>query len=187
MDEARAINLCLKHRDPVGFDFLVSKYRREAFVHARTLMGNEHDALDACQESFARAFAALPRLEHLTSFYPWFYRILRNCCLNMLDRRVTRDRYAESEADEQRIDSVTPASLMEQQEERAAVRTALQRLPAGMREILAMKYMEGRSYDEIAGLLGIPRGTVMSRLYHARLAFKDQYLLQPATLTETIS
>jgi RNA polymerase sigma-70 factor (ECF subfamily) len=165
----------------------VGKYRREAFVHARALMGNEHDALDACQESFARAFAAMPRLEQLTSFYPWFYRILRNCCLNMLDRRETRQRYEETVPAEQRMEVATPASLLQQQEEHAAVWAALLRLPAAAREILAMKYVEGRSYEEIAQILAIPRGTVMSRLFHARLAFKDQYLLQQATENETVS
>src|SRR5687768_7852674 len=96
MDEARAITLCLRYRDPIGFEFLVAKYRKEAFVHARTLMGNEQDALDACQDAFIRAFAAMPQLQELTSFYPWFYRILRNRCLNLLDRRGTRERHADS-------------------------------------------------------------------------------------------
>jgi len=180
MDEARAITLCLKHRDPIGFEYLVGKYRREAFVHARALMGNEHDALDACQDSFARAFAAMPALDGLTSFYPWFYRILRNCCLNMLDRRQTRERYGEAVPAHSEVEVKTPASLAEQQDERNVVSAALMRVPAAAREILVMKYVERQSYDEIAQTLGIPRGTVMSRLYYARLAFKEQYLAQQA-------
>ena len=51
MDEQRAIQLCVKHRDPVGFEFLAEKYRREAFGHAFALLGNQDDALDACQDS----------------------------------------------------------------------------------------------------------------------------------------
>jgi DNA-directed RNA polymerase specialized sigma24 family protein len=78
MDEQYAIELCLKHKDPVGFEFLVQKYRREAFGHAYAFLGNQDDALDACQESFARAFAAIPGLPKLPQFYPWFYCILRN-------------------------------------------------------------------------------------------------------------
>jgi DNA-directed RNA polymerase specialized sigma24 family protein len=62
MDEQRAIQLCVKHRDPVGFEFLVQKYRREAFFHAFALMGNQEDALDACQDSFAKAFTTIPGL-----------------------------------------------------------------------------------------------------------------------------
>ncbi len=56
MNEAKAINLCIKHRDPIGFEYLVKKYRREALFHARIFLGNDEDAADACQESFVKAF-----------------------------------------------------------------------------------------------------------------------------------
>ena len=91
MDEQRAIQLCVQHRDPVGFEFLVQKYRREAFCHAFALLGNQEDALDACQDSFAKAFTAIPGLLKLPRFYPWFYCILRHRCLNLLARRQTSE------------------------------------------------------------------------------------------------
>ena len=94
MNESRAIKLCLKHHDPVGFEFLVKKYRREVYFHALSLLGNQENAAEACQESFTRAFAAINTLSHLDAFYPWFYRILRNCCLNMLERKKTAENYA---------------------------------------------------------------------------------------------
>jgi RNA polymerase sigma-70 factor (ECF subfamily) len=178
MDEQRAIQLCVKHRDPVGFEFLVQKYRREAYVHAFALMGNQEDALDACQDSFARAFASIPRLSELTQFYPWFYCILRNRCLNLLARRQTSDRFREAQQDDasRGIDAGHPGSLLEQQEAQQQMQCALQSLKPVHREILVMKYMQDHSYAEIAGLLGIPRGTVMSRLYHARMELREQYL-----------
>src|SRR3972149_12023043 len=110
MDEQRAIQLCVKHRDPVGFEFLVQKYRREAFSHAFALLGNQEDALDACQDSFAKAFAAIPSLRELPQFYPWFYCILRNRCLNLLARRQTSDRYRQAEQRDasQAIDAANP-------------------------------------------------------------------------------
>lgn len=178
MDEQRAIQLSVKHRDPVGFEFLVQKYRREAFAHAFALLGNQDDALDACQDSFARAFASIPRLQELPQFYPWFYRILRNRCLNLIARRQTSDRYREAqrqEADET-LEAATPGHVLEQREEREQVQRALALLKPEHREILAMKYVQDLRYEEIAGLLGIPRGTVMSRLYHARLALREAYL-----------
>ena len=89
MDESYAIKLCLKYHDPAGFEFLVNKYRREAYFHARSFLGNQDDAADACQESFAKAFAAIPKLTYLDAFYPWFYRILKNCCLNMIRKKKT--------------------------------------------------------------------------------------------------
>lgn len=178
MDEQRAIQLCVKHRDPVGFEFLVQKYRREAFSHAFALLGNQEDALDACQDSFARAFAAIPAVRELPQFYPWFYCILRNRCLNLLARRRTSDRYRESEQREsdRAVSAENPGSLLETQEERQRVQHALKALKPEHREILVMKYVQEHRYDEIAGLLGIPRGTVMSRLYHARTALREEYL-----------
>jgi RNA polymerase sigma-70 factor (ECF subfamily) len=178
MNETQAIRLCLQHRDPAGFEFLVKKYRREAFFHAFTLMGNREDAADACQESFRRAFMAISRLEALSGFYPWFYSILRNCCLNMLSRRRTvlnhkRDNRSAAEAAGA---STNPASILARKEEAAAVHQALDSLKAEAREILSLKYILGNSYEEITRLLGIPRGTVMSRLYHARKAFRKEYL-----------
>jgi RNA polymerase sigma-70 factor (ECF subfamily) len=177
MDEQRAIQLCVKHRDPVGFEFLVEKYRREAFAHAYALLGNQDDALDACQDLFAKAFTAIPCLRELPLFYPWFYCILRNRCLNLLARRQTADRYAEAQQHDvaRSVDALTPGNLLESREEQECVQRALASLKPEHREILVMKYVQEHRYEDIATILAIPRGTVMSRLYHARMAFRDEY------------
>jgi RNA polymerase sigma-70 factor (ECF subfamily) len=177
MNEQRAIQLCLKHRDPIGFEFLVRKYRREAFVHARALLGNEHDALDVCQDAFVKAFAAIPQLDALSQFYPWFYCILRNRCFNLLARQQTSTRYQRSQeaASVHDTESAQPSSILEQQEDRERLQMALEALRPEHREILTMKYFQDYSYEQIAGILGIPRGTVMSRLYHARTALREAY------------
>lgn len=184
MNEQQAIKLCLKHRDPTGFEFLVQQYRREAFHHAYALLGNQEDAADACQESFSKAFAAIPRMEELTGFYPWFYRILRNCCLNMLSRRKTSSNYAKKKREnpETAIETGDPSSLLQKNEDQHAVWSALQELNPDAREILVLKYFKGSSYDKISSVLDIPRGTVMSRLYHARKSFRVHYLkMKPTT------
>jgi RNA polymerase sigma-70 factor, ECF subfamily len=174
MDEQRAIQLCLKHRDPIGFEFLVRQYRREAYRHAYGLLGNQQDALDACQDAFARAFASLPRLAALTRFYPWFYRILRNRCLNVIARRQTSERYrkAQSGVEPEAGPFPEPRAAIEDDEERRSLRQALARLRPDYHEILTLKYLEEHSYQEISTLLGIPRGTVMSRLHAARIALR---------------
>lgn len=66
MDESRAIQLCIRYRDPAGFEYLVKKYRHEAYGHALALSVNPDDAAEVCQESFASAFASLPKLDELT-------------------------------------------------------------------------------------------------------------------------
>jgi RNA polymerase sigma-70 factor (ECF subfamily) len=178
MSEARAIRLCIRHRDPIGFDFLVKKYRREAFGHALALLGNENDAADACQDSFASAFGSMPRLENLTAFYPWFYRILRNRCLNILSRRKTARDHVRSEsarAADELAGTASAEDAASKAEERAAVWRTLTHLKTEYREILALKYLKGYDYDTLAAILRIPRGTIMSRLFYARKAFKAAY------------
>jgi len=177
MTEPQAIQLCLKHRDPRGFEWLVEQYRREAYMHARGFMGNEADAADACQDSFHRAYLAMPRLKYMDRFYPWFYRILRNQCLNQLrkekklnDGRMTMD------PDQAGISTTsTPQTETELHEKNAEVHDVLESLQPEFREILILKYFDKMNYGQIAELLGIRKGTVMSRLYYARKAFAKVY------------
>lgn len=178
MNEEKAIRLCLKKRDPRGFEFLVEQFKREAFYHAFALLKNEADAADACQEAFACAFAAMPKLGHLDKFYPWFYRILRNRCLNMIARTKTRESHASSEREkvnsvESHDSSPTPSSILVDREKKEEVWHNLAELSKNHREILTLKYIHGFRYDEISATLGIPRGTVMSRLHAAREAFRS--------------
>ena len=172
MDERAAIELCLSHQDPRGFEYLVEKYRREAYFHAVSLLGDRDDAADACQESFTRAFAAIRRLPRLSQFYPWFYRILRNCCLNLIERRKTAANYQPGQV----VPPAGPLELLERRQEQQYVWDVLRRLKPEFREILILKYVDGCSYVELSQRLDIPRGTVMSRLYHARKTFRDFYL-----------
>lgn len=175
MNETKAIALCLKHRDTVGFEFLVRSYRRQALRHARGWMGNAEDAADACQDAFRKAFQAMPSLTSLERFYPWFYTILRNHCLNLLSRRKTAVAGQERWKIERTMEDSRPPSLdLEKEEEEAAVHAALARLKTDFREILVLKYFSEYSYEQISEVLGISRGTVMSRLFYARKAFKGE-------------
>ncbi len=176
MDERGAIELCLTHQDPMGFEWLVNKYRREALFHARTFLGNTEDAADACQESFAKAFIAFPKLKSLPNFYPWFYCILRNHCLNCLRRKKSSQKYINESIHEESDESRNPDFIIDKAEEQTMIWQVLDSLNPEFREILAMKYLKDLRYDEISQLLDIPRGTVMSRLYHARLSFKEKYI-----------
>lgn len=174
MNEKRAIELCLHHRDPVGFEYLVKKFGRESYYHAYSFTGNYEDAADICQESFTKAFKALPGLEKLEKFYPWFYMILRNSSINFLRKK---NRILERDINESDlVTSSTPEVLLEKEEEKREVWKTIFNLKPESREILLMKYRDDKNYRQISELLEIPRGTVMSRLYNARKAFKELYL-----------
>ena len=179
MNEQKAIRLCINNRDPIGFEYLVQKYRKKAFYYAISWLNNTEDALDACQESFSRAFGAITRVKKLEKFYPWFYVILRNCCMNILaDRKKSYKITDELSRDVQRVssgkDGDTLSSMVSLEDSRK-IHDLLNLLKPEFREILILKYFNDMNYEEIGTLLSIPRGTVMSRLYNAREAFHKTY------------
>lgn len=157
-----------------AFEQLVERYKRRAYYAALSLVGSHEDAMDLSQEAFARAFRARRRLDPGRPFYAWLYRILRNLCFNFLrDSRTRRQLLTGATpwivADARdRAAEVSPAKQAERAELRERVRRALETLPEFERETLVLREFEGLSYREIAELLDIPIGTVMSRLYAAR-------------------
>jgi RNA polymerase sigma-70 factor, ECF subfamily len=159
--------------DAEAFGHLVERYMRRAYYAALALVGRRDDALDLSQEAFARAFRARQALDPERPFYAWLYQILRRLCFNFLRDRRTRSRALQEAggwlADEAASRFETdPAEAFERAEARRRLAAAIEQLPAREREILALKEFEGLSYREIAALVGIPMGTVMSRLYAAR-------------------
>ncbi len=157
-----------------AFGELVRRYMRRAYYGALGLVGNHEDALDLSQEAFARAYRARARIDPELPFYTWLYQILRRLCFNFVrDRRSRRDKLHQASswlADEAgtRVGETDPQRAVETTELRERVRAAIEQLPDREREVLVLKEFEGLRYREIAGLLGIPDGTVMSRLYTAR-------------------
>jgi len=175
MNEVKAIKLCIQHRNTAGFEFLVKNYRSQAFAHAFGFMGNREDAADACQDAFKKAFVSIVQLDQLDRFYPWFYCILRNHCFNLLSRKKTAATHSDLLENQARQNtSSTPRKELEHKEENDRVQSTLASLKEDFREILVLKYFSDFNYQQISETLQIPRGTVMSRLYHARTAFKNQ-------------
>ena len=158
-DDEIAIEKC-RNGEREAFRHLVEKYQRQAISHATAILGSREDALDAAQEAFIDAFRALKQFDNSRPFYPWFYVLLRNRCFKL----AARKRETES-IDETVI--VAPNSTA-QSERILALENALRSLDMEDREIVTLKYFDGLSYNELAERLQIPKGTVMSRLFHAR-------------------
>lgn len=165
MDDWTAIEKC-QNGDKDAFRFLVESYQQQAARHAVAILGNAEDALDAVQEAFLDAYQALGNFDKSRRFYPWFYVLLRHRCFKMTARRRETENLEETEI-------LAPQSGVSR-EERLALEAALLALSKEDREIIALKYLDGFSYEEIAGFLKIPRGTVMSRLFHARKALQTK-------------
>jgi RNA polymerase sigma-70 factor (ECF subfamily) len=168
-----ALVLRARSGDADAFGRLIQRYMRRAYLQALGLVGSREDALDLSQEAFARAFRARRTLDPDRPFYAWLYQILRRLCFNFLRDRKTRARLLEAEGHGWLVEragdaSSDPAAVLERAEARRRVGGAIERLPAREREVLVLKEFEELKYREIAELVGVPVGTVMSRLYAAR-------------------
>ena len=161
MDDLAALKDCLDG-EREAFRHLVERYQNQAVGHATAVLGNREDARDAVQEAFIDAYRAIERFDLSRRFYPWFYVLLRNRCFKMLasnDRRNT-----ESVEETEILASRTESSI----EEILSLEAALLTLSPEDRELITLKYLDGLSYQELAELLQIPKGTVMSRLFYVR-------------------
>lgn len=153
----------------VPFDHLLASYRVRAYRAALGLMGEEQEAREAAQDALLKAYRARDRYDPSRPFYPWLYRILRNTCL---DARARRRHRAVPGLEPERVADVAPSALdaVDQSEAIARVRAAMEHLSPEQREIIAMRHFQDLSYAEMAEILGVAKGTVMSRLFRARKA-----------------
>ena len=160
--------------ETAAFGELVSRHMRRAYYAALGLVGSHEDALDLSQDAFARAFGARDRIDPDRPFYTWLYQILRRLCFNHTrDRKLHRERLRTARGwivDDAnwRAAREDPQHRVERDEARRRIRKAIESLAEREREVLVLKEFEGLRYREIAALLEIPIGTVMSRLYTAR-------------------
>jgi RNA polymerase sigma-70 factor, ECF subfamily len=174
--EATRLMTAIRAGDHEAFGDLERTLRSRAFHVARSLVGSQDDAMELCQETFLKVFRARESYDPAQPFLPWFHRILRNTCFSFLRKhRRLRKRSLTvigsdgEELDFEIVDSAPgPATVAETGERSRLLTTAMEHLSARDREILALRQFDELSYREIAQTLGIPEGTVMSRLYHAR-------------------
>ncbi|TET22018.1 MAG: RNA polymerase sigma factor [Candidatus Stahlbacteria bacterium] len=177
--DAEAIRLTLSG-DKDAFAVIVARYTERAYRMALYVLGNEQDAMDVSQDAFIRAYRNLNRFDTNRPFFPWFATILRNLCYNFLRRRKRKQAY--NIEDFQIAEPSSPSSPSSEPcsgiavETKVALNNALSKLSPQDREIIGKFYFEDLSYKKIADELGVPIGTVMSRLYYARKHLKDRML-----------
>jgi RNA polymerase sigma-70 factor (ECF subfamily) len=184
--------------DSAAFRTLFEKYHRRAFAVAMGVVKNEDDALDAVQEAFVKVHKNIHKFQGSSSFYTWLYRIVMNVSIDHV-RRTSRRKsldfderalHEESEVagDGALVPSVTdanPGKAALRRELGGAIQAALQELPEHHRAVIVLREIEGMSYEEMAETLGVPKGTIMSRLFHARK--KMQNALAPYLTGEEAS
>jgi RNA polymerase sigma-70 factor (ECF subfamily) len=163
-----------------AFEVLVEKYKRKTFRLAYSVLRDQEEALDVAQEAFVKAFRSLPKFKGESAFYTWLFRITMNVALDRRRQRATRAKSLGAEdvpPEEWERTAVASEPSPDEEavgaERRARIARALESLPDHHRSIIILSDIQGLSYREIAEVLAIPMGTVMSRLHNARKRLRD--------------
>lgn len=171
--------------DRDAFRELVDRYQRRVYSVAYGMLKNSDDAFDVSQEVFVKVFRYVEKFNHESSFYTWLYRITVNMCIDFIRknkkmRSVEYDDGIARGGDVVGAEHIMPSQLglnpdrvYGRKELREKMLEALDTLSEKHRTILIMREVDGMSYEEMAEALNISKGTVMSRLFHARKYFQD--------------
>ncbi len=165
--------------DKRAYDLLVIKYQRKIMRLLARMINDPSDIEDVAQETFVKAYKALPQFRGDSAFYTWLYRIAINTARNWQAsnmRRPATVTVAENENGEtfDQINSLsdksTPESLLASREIAQTVNQAIEELPDDLRTAIVLREIEGMSYEDIANTMQCPIGTVRSRIFRAREA-----------------
>jgi len=178
-DEAALIERC-RAGDLAAFEPLVEKYRQRVYRLAYNILRDPEEAWDVSQDAFIRAFQALASFRGDSAFYTWLFRIVINVARDRARQHAARgrafgtERVEEEDWDRALADQgIAPDTHAAQVEERERIGRALSTLSEQHQAIIMLSDLEGLSYREIAEVLNIPMGTVMSRLHNARRRLRD--------------
>jgi RNA polymerase sigma-70 factor (ECF subfamily) len=171
--------------DREAFKTLFERYHRRAYALALGVVRHPDDALDVVQEAFIKAHKHLDKFEGNASFYTWLYRIVMNLAIDHLRKHR---KVKPVELDETRLESAGDESLLPRilggnpgqalldKQIRARIDTALDQLSENHRAVLVMRELEGLSYEDMAQAMNCSKGTIMSRLFHARRNMQKRLL-----------
>jgi RNA polymerase sigma-70 factor, ECF subfamily len=178
-EEDRALIAKAQGGDTVAFRSLVERHQRRAFSIALSLVRDENDARELVQDAFLRVFKGLGTFQGGSSFFTWLYRIITNLSIDLI-RKPGRglgefDERSEVESEQDgdfpllsRVDGADPVDVVRRSEIAARLQRALDELPPYHRGVIVMREVEGLSYEEMAQVMDVSKGTIMSRLFHAR-------------------
>ena len=166
----------VKNGDKKAYDLLVLKYQQRVINLISRFVKNHADALDVSQETFIKAYKALPNFRGESAFYTWLYRIAVNTAKNHLtvqSRKITKSDYdvAEIEQIEGNMtltEQTTPENLLIKDELQETILNTIENLPEDLKSAIMLREIEGLSYEEIATVMECPVGTVRSRIFRAR-------------------
>jgi len=147
------------------FEVLVGRYERAVYNLALRMLRNSEDAKDATQEAFFKAFRSLRTFKTGAKFSTWILAIAYNASC---DRLAKRRHFSNAELPERADPGPGPAEEAEREDEAACLRRAIDQLPDKYRAVITLYHLQGKQYDEIATILGVPMGTVKTHLFRAK-------------------
>jgi len=160
------ILVLVKKGDAKAYQHIVEKYMQTAYYIALGFVHNHQDALDLSQDSFIKAFRKIKNFDTGRPFFPWFYRILKNLCIDHFKRVRRRNEIPLEE-------STFLTQEKEDKEMKEALWQGIEKLAFEQKEIIILRYFREYSYQEIAEITGKPIGTVMSSLHYAKKRLKE--------------
>ncbi len=160
------ILILVKKGDAQAYQFIVKKYMQTAYYIALGFVHNHQDALDLSQDTFIKAFRKIKSFDTDRPFFPWFYRILKNLCMDHFKRVRHRNEIPLEE-------STFLTQDKEDKEMKQALWQGIEKLTFEQKEIIILRYFREYSYQEIAEITGKPIGTVMSSLHYAKKRLKE--------------
>jgi RNA polymerase sigma-70 factor (ECF subfamily) len=181
----RALVAAAQRGDREAFRTLFERYHRRAYALALGVVRHADDAMDVVQDAFIKAHKYLDKFEGTSSFYTWLYRIVMNVAIDHLrkHRRVKPVELDESRMENDADDPLLPRILggnpgraLLDKQIRARIDQALEELSENHRAVLVMRELEGLSYEDMAQAMGCSKGTIMSRLFHARRNMQKRLL-----------
>src|SRR5256885_6906171 len=178
--------------DSDSFNELVLRWERPIYALAYRTIGREEDARDVCQETFLRAFRALPGFRGQAKFSSWLYRIALNLCRDWIrkERRAPTVQVADDVDLMELAAAAEPSESIEdvvaRHDQTRAVERAMAFLPADQRTAIVLKEYHGLTFQEIADVLGCPLSTVKTRLYQGLTVLRRELAKDPAGRKEKI-
>ena len=190
-DDKKLVQRC-HEGDSEAFQIIVRRYQKKLFSIAYGMLHHPEDALDIVQEAFLKIHRYLPNFQGNSSFYTWSYRIVVNLCIDFIrkDSRYSTLDYNDSVQHDSPIsqqkgeffftNSINPIQALKNKELGQQIWTAIGTLSPNHRAVIILREIEGMSYEELALTLECSKGTIMSRLHHARAKLRvvlSQYLV----------
>ncbi len=173
MEDAILIEKC-KKGDVEAYEMLVKKYMKKAYNVALYYTKNPTDAWDISQQGFVNAWKGIKRFDSGSPFFPWLYSIIKNEALTRFKKEKKEEEKKESGLPLKSVAS--PEENLEKKEKTRKLQEALSKLDKEKKEIIYLRHYADMSYKEISEALGLPEGTIMSRLYYARKALLREYM-----------